>query len=177
MLLPSVENTSAPTLNRQKKNAASDLTSLSSMQATTNENQAIQTAQQPVIEKIDDKTSKQTKQQEPLQELAETTFSTNSNTSYPDFTVDLNSSLNKSSTPPAVELKPDEVRYGRKRPSLPISFSFALRRPQAVAVAMRYPLLEGKQPATAAQAILDTFDLAATNRLPYNKGAEISLVA
>lgn len=177
MLLPSVENTSASTLNRQKKNATSDLMPASSTQAAINENQAKQTSQQPAVEKIDDKAAKQTKQPEPLQELAETTFSTDSNTSYPDFTVDLNSSLTSTSIPSAIELKPDEIRYGRKRPPLPISFSFGLRRPQAVAVAMRYQLLEGKQPVTAAQAILDTFDLAATNRLPYNKGTEISLVA
>jgi len=164
MLLPSVENTSASPLNRQKKATASQLP-------------PEETTKNKANEKIDDKSSKQAKQQESLKELAENHFSTDSNSNYPDFTVDLSSSVNEPSTSSANELKPDEIRYGRKRPPLPITFRFGLRRPQAVAVAMRYQLLEGKQPDTPAQAILDTFDLAATNRLPYNKGNEISLVA
>ncbi|HKM14361.1 MAG TPA: hypothetical protein VJY63_00350 [Marinospirillum sp.] len=75
------------------------------------------------------------------------------------------------------ELQPDEIRFGRKRPLLPITFSFGIRRSKAVAVAMRYPLLGGKQPTTFYQAILDTFDLAATNRLPYFKGTEVNVAA
>jgi len=173
MLPPSVENTSTSTLNRPKKDVAGSLAPASSTQKTAHK----KPGQHPAIEKTEDKGSKQAKQQESLQELAEDTFSTDSNTRYPDFTLDLKSGSNTSSTPTTTELKPDEIRYGRKRPPLPITFRFGLRRPQAVAVAMRYQLLEGKQPDTPAQAILDTFDLAATNRLPYNKGAEISLVA
>lgn len=177
MLLPSIENATASTPSRQKKTATSEQPSASDVQKTTNENQLKQTTDYPAIEKTDDKTSKQSKQQQPLQALAESTFSTSSNTSYPDYTVELNASPSTSTGSSATDLKPDEVRYGRKRPALPISFSFGLRRPQAVAVAMRYPLLEGKQPSTAAQAVGDTFDLAATNRLPYNKGTGISLAA
>lgn len=75
------------------------------------------------------------------------------------------------------ELQPDEIRFGRKRPMLPITFSFGIRRSKAVAVAMRYPLLGGQQPTSFYQAILDTFDLAATNRLPYFKGTEVNVAA
>ena len=135
--------------------------------------------QHPKINKIDDKSTGQTKPQDALQALDESTFSTDGqgiNSGYPDYTLELSSKMGSSSAP-ATDLKPDEIRFGRKRPILPVTFSFGIRRSQAVAVAMRHPLLDGKQPTTANQAILDTFDLAATNRLPYVKGTGINIAA
>lgn len=177
MLLPSVENTGTSSTARQKKSVSSELPSTT--QQVAQENQIRETPQHQKVEKANDQdqAAQQSNQQKKLQELPNSTFSTDTiDSSYPDFTVDFNSS-NSAVAPAIAELKPDEIRYGRKRPPLPIIFSFGLRRPQAVAVAMRHPLLEGQQPSTAAQAILDTLDLAATNRLPYIKGTEISLVA
>ncbi|GLR64771.1 hypothetical protein [Marinospirillum insulare] len=181
MLVPTIDNTSGTPLNRQKKAATSELMPTSSMKTAANESPTKQLTASSTPEKIDDKTPKQEKEpkpleEKPLQELPESTFSTEANSRYPDYTVELKSSSGTTSAP-MLDPKPDEIRYGRKRPSLPMTFSFGLRRPQAVAVAMRHPLLEGKQPTTAAQAILDTLDLAATNRLPYIKGTEVSLVA
>ncbi|NLW04065.1 MAG: hypothetical protein GX029_02390 [Pseudomonadaceae bacterium] len=174
MLLPSVESSNSSLLNRQKKNVASN--SSPTAKPITNENQLKPADQHPKIKVIDEKTAQQQKSQESLQILDDSTFASSFTSNYPDYTLEINNK-NSSFSTPTTNLKPDEVRFGRKRPPLPVSFGFGLRRLQAVAVAMRHPLLEGKQPSTAAQAILDTFDLAATNRLPYIKGSGINLAA
>lgn len=182
MLLPSVEKTSSTVLNRQKKTVAANAVPTSSNPQATDESQTKQKVQHRRIENIQDKNTEQPQAQQEIPQalaapLEETSFSTASTHSYSDFTLDLNSTSNTKTKPTPKDYKPDELRYGRKRPPLPVTFSFGVRRPQAVAVAMRHPLLEGKQPTTAAQAILDTLDLAATNRLPYTKGSGLSLVA
>lgn len=177
MLLPSVESTSNTLLNRQKKQVANE-NSPTAKQATS-ESPIKPAFQHPKINKIDDKSTDQTKPAEGLEPLDKSVFSTDGNglnNGYPDYTLELSSKLGPPSTP-ATNLKPDEIRFGRKRPILPITFSFGIRRSQAVAVAMRHPLLDGKQPTTANQAIIDTFDLAATNRLPYVKGTKINIAA
>lgn len=173
MLLPTVEN-NTPALKQQRKSTASDVPF--GLQQATQENPTLANAKQASIESIDDKAAKQPKQ-ETLQELAPATFNTESTDSYPDYTLELTHSKTQSPLIKPAELRPDEIRHGRKRPALPLTFGFGLRRSQAVAVAMRYPLLEGRQPSSAAQAILDTLDLAATNRLPYIKGSAINLAA
>lgn len=70
---------------------------------------------------------------------------------------------------------PDEIRYGRKRPPLPHTFGFGLRRPTTVPLAMRFSIIEGERPQTEQAAIAATFDLAATNSHPYTKGQRLSL--
>lgn len=112
---------------------------------------------------------------------AETTALTeeaNTQGANPDFTLNL-SSAQESTNPhkATAELKPDEIRYGRRRPNLPLSFNFGMRRPLAVEVIMRRPVLGSMPPATSALAIQDSFDLAATNRLPYLKGSGLHLIA
>lgn len=180
MLLPSVENTSKTPLNRQNKPVVSENSSIAKQAAS--ESSIKSALQYPKINKIDDKSTGQTKPPQPpegLEPLDKSIFSTDGqglNSGYPDYTLELSSKMGSSSVP-AIDLKPDEIRFGRKRPTLPITFSFGIRRSQAVAVAMRHPLLDGKQPSTANQAILDTFDLAATNRLPYVKGTGINIAA
>lgn len=177
MLLPSVENNVTSNLARQKPNVATDLSPASTTQLAEPNQQTHQKQQHATVEEVADKSAKQSSQKESLDKIEDKHFSVSAENAYPDFTLELSHTDNPpvSSTPP--ELKPDEVRYGRKRPPLPISFSFGLRRPQAVAVAMRHPLIGSQAPSTGAQAILDTFDLAATNRLPYVKGSGLSLAA
>ncbi|MFK7161300.1 hypothetical protein V6U78_09655 [Marinospirillum sp. MEB164] len=63
------------------------------------------------------------------------------------------------------------------RPPLPISFAFGIPRPRAVAVMMRHPIVGNEAPASRAQAILETLQLAATDRLPYLKGAGFYVAA
>lgn len=70
---------------------------------------------------------------------------------------------------------PDEIRYGRKRPPLPHTFGFGLRRPTTLPLAMRFSVIDGEQPKSAQAAIAATFDLAATNSHPYTKGQRLSL--
>ncbi|MBE0508831.1 MAG: hypothetical protein IBX50_19270 [Marinospirillum sp.] len=96
--------------------------------------------------------------------------------SYPDFTLSLKSQDNKGTTPEAFTHS-EEARHGRKRPPLPFTFGFGIRRPMAIAVAMRQPIFGNESPLSAAQAIGETLDLAATNRLPYVRGSQLSLVA
>lgn len=96
--------------------------------------------------------------------------------SYPDFTLNLKSQDSKNTAPEAFTHS-EEARHGRKRPPLPFTFGFGIRRPMAIAVAMRQPIFGNESPLSAAQAITETFDLAATNRLPYERGSQLSLVA
>lgn len=178
MLLPSFETSRSASLSRQKNNVGND--SFLTAKQTTIEDQIKPAFQHPKIKIINDKTTEQKKSSEILPALNDEVISSNeASSSLPDYTLALSELSNQTSVSliPAADLKPDEIRFGRKRPDLPITFSFGIRRSQAVAVAMRYPLLEGKQPTTAAQAILDTLDLAATNRLPYVKGARIHIAA
>ncbi|WP_114416260.1 hypothetical protein [Marinospirillum perlucidum] len=104
-----------------------------------------------------------------LQALNETTS--------PDFTLSLHG---VSFEEPQVFL-PETTRPPQKpadqRPELPFTFSFGMRRPLAVAVAMSHPLIGNSSPVSPAEAIQQTLDLAATNRLPYDKGEQITLVA
>lgn len=73
--------------------------------------------------------------------------------------------------------KASSEKSGDERAQLPYTFKFGMPRPQALAVVMSKPQL-GNQPLTNAQeAIQQTLDLAATNRLPYEKGSQVSLVA
>lgn len=69
----------------------------------------------------------------------------------------------------------DEISNGRKRPALPLTFSFGVRRPLNLAIALRHPVLDANTNLTPAQAVLNTLDLAATNRLPYLKGSSLNL--
>lgn len=120
-----------------------------------------------------------------LQALPEETFDLNDDeaSSAPDFKVELTGKtpeIEQAETPVlAVEapVYPEEARHGRKRPVLPFTFAFGVRRPMAVAVMMRNPILGADAPENRNQAIQDTLDLAATNRLPYLKGAQLNLVA
>ncbi len=163
MLSPSFETTRSTSLSRQKNHVGD--TAWSDAKQTSFESQKKLAFQHPKIKLVNDKAPEQKK----------SASEHNNNSS--DYTLALSHQTSASSTPTATDLKPDEIRFGRKRPDLPITFSFGIRRSQAVAVAMRHPLLEGKQPTTANQAILDTFDLAATNRLPYAKGTGINIAA
>lgn len=131
---------------------------------------------------------KQSPEQEPgLKSLADETFSASSSLDElnidadlgsPDFTLELTSPKIQEPQLPAQQQKtatatkdPDE------RPNLPYTFNFGIRRPLSVAVAMSKPLLGNEAPANFSQAIQQTLDLAATNRLPYQQGSQISLVA
>lgn len=105
----------------------------------------------------------------------------NNDDAYPDFTLELSDNQTAEATQTDqsrnTATHPEEARHGRKRPALPFTFGFGIRRPIAVAVMMRHPILGQEAPGTAAQAIQDTLDLAATNRLPYTKGSQLYLAA
>lgn len=179
MLFPSVETTSSSSLNRQKKNVAGS--GSPTVKQTTSETSVKPKFQHPKINRLEEKSTQQAKPKDTIEALTETNFPSDgihfndSHNSYPDYTLELSSKDGTSAK--NAGLRPDEIRFGRKRPPLPVTFSFGIPRSQAVAVAMRQPLLDGKQPTNAYQAILDTFDLAATNRLPYVKGTEINIRA
>lgn len=176
MLSPSIESSSSSLFNRQKKTVTND-TASEAQQSSPAQQVKLADSHHTKVTTMDDKATPQQRPHEPLQALDESAFNTDASpTSYPDYTLELNDTAHlKAEIKAKVNLKPDEVRFGRKRPALPITFSFGVRRPLTLAIAMRHPILEGKQPTTTAQAILDTFDLAATNRLPYIKGSEINL--
>lgn len=120
-----------------------------------------------------------------LQPLPEEAFDLNHDESplTPDFALELTTktpATENTESPAAVvetPVYPEEARHGRKRPPLPFTFAFGIRRPMTVAVMMRHPILGADAPENRIQAIQDTLDLAATNRLPYQKGAQLSLVA
>jgi len=135
---------------------------------------------------------KQSSEQESgLKPLADETFSASSSdeqeappaqqqaSSTPDFTLELTGPSFKE--PQLATPQPDKASPSPKdpneRPELPYTFSFGIRRPMSVAVAMSKPLVGNELPASFSQAIQQTLDLAATNRLPYEKGAQMSLVA
>lgn len=176
MLSPSIESSSSSLFNRQKKTVTND-TASEAQQSSPAQQVKLADSHHTKVTTMDDKATPQQRPHEPLQALDESAFNTDASpTSYTNYTLKLNDTAYlKAEIKAKVNLKPDEVRFGRKRPALPITFSFGVRRPLTLAIAMRHPILEGKQPTTTAQAILDTFDLAATNRLPYIKGSEINL--
>lgn len=154
----------------------------SSDQSTTRiQNEA---AQQPAtLQKIAEDSTTHPPEEQGLHPLPDETFdlhNTSDDGTYLDFTLELssNSSADNAQARDTDNFThPEEARYGRKRPELPFTFGFGVRRPMALAVMMRHPILGQDAPATANQAIQDTFDLAATNRLPYGKGSQFYLAA
>ena len=70
---------------------------------------------------------------------------------------------------------PDEHRYGRKRPPLPITFGFGIRRYTTLPLAMRFSLVAGQAPPSPQEAIQATLNLAATNEVAYAKGSQVNL--
>jgi|GEM_PF-1665094 hypothetical protein len=132
-------------------------------------------------------------QESGLKPLADETFSASSHAndeedvataqqnagSTPDFTLELTGPSFKEPQVAASRLQKttQDSKGSNERPELPYTFSFGVRRPFAIAVAMSKPLLGNEAPTSFSQAIQQTLDLAATNRLPYEKGNQISLVA
>lgn len=72
-------------------------------------------------------------------------------------------------------LRPDELRYGRKRPDLPLTFGFGIKRFTTVPLAMRFSLIEGAKPETPQEAVAAQLNLAATNTQPYDKGKQLNI--
>lgn len=81
---------------------------------------------------------------------------------------------NQEEESPVLDYRTNEKQF---RPPLPISFYFGIPRPRSVAVMMRHPIVGNEPPASRAQAILETLQLAATDRLPYFKGAGFYVAA
>lgn len=70
---------------------------------------------------------------------------------------------------------PDEQRYGRKRPDLPLTFGFGIKRYTTLPLAMRFSLVAGQAPTSPQEAIKATLNLAATNSVAYAKGSQVNL--
>jgi len=117
-------------------------------------------------------------EQAPHLELTADTAGEASAKALPDFTLDLHTS--QPEVPPSARSKTTqqvEPKDPQERPQLPYTFNFGIRRPYALAVAMSQPLLGNKTPESPSQAVQQTLDLAATNRLPYEKGSQVNLAA
>ncbi len=132
--------------------------------------------------KVEEKQQGQQQQDEPEQQLATPPASRAQTVSHraaeqeagsPDFTLELSTSNSKAVAGPS---QPEATSESR-RAKLPYTFNFGIRRPLTLQVAMNRPMLGNTNPATANQAIQQTFDLAATNRLPYEKGSQLNLLA
>jgi hypothetical protein len=171
MVLPSAES---PSLSWSRQQAAPD--TASKRKAATQPEKNSQEAAKP--RQLNDTAAAEGKPQ--IEKLPDETFQldedSSSNNSYPDFTLNLKSQ-DTVTTSAEHFTHSEEARHGRKRPPLPFTFGFGIRRPMAIAVAMRQPIFGTESPASAAQAIGQTLDLAATNRLPYVRGSQLSLVA
>ena len=159
--------------------------------STPGANLAAREAAVPVLPsalpEVESKREQQQQQQRPSEEeLATATAarpataveSTGLAATRPDFTLKLSS---QEASNPAVNhqttLASKAATEAPKRAKLPYTFNFGIRRPQALQVVMNRPLLGNAYPANFGQAIQQTLDLAATNRLPYEKGRRINLLA
>ncbi|MDR9467477.1 hypothetical protein [Marinospirillum sp.] len=187
MVLPSVDNSSGSWAKHKPGQAADTAKPLTANKLSEQDAADKQETHLRIQEK------KQPAERESgLKPLADETFSASSNTSdeedvtaaqqtgnTPDFTLELTSPSFKE--PQLAASRPQKNTQDSKdaseRPALPYTFSFGVRRPFAIAVAMSKPLLGNEAPSSFSQAIQQTLDLAATNRLPYEKGGQISLVA
>lgn len=170
MVLPSVESSSSFWSRQQ---AAQDTGSQKKAATLPEKNTQEKAKPRP----LNDTAAAESKPQ--IENLPDETFELDdesSNQGYPDFTLTLNNQESGSTTPEHFT-NSEEARHGRRRPPLPFTFGFGIRRPMAIAVAMRQPIFGTESPLSAAQAISETFDLAATNRLPYVRGSQLSLVA
>lgn len=171
MVLPSVESSS---LSWSRQQAAAP---------ESGKKKVAHTAEQPHQDKAKPRQLNDTAASENkpgIENLPDETFQLDEDSgkshSYPDFSLNLKSQDNSGLKNESFTHS-EEARHGRKRPPLPFTFGFGIRRPMAIAVAMRQPIFGNESPLSAAQAITETFDLAATNRLPYERGSQLSLVA
>ncbi|SFB81096.1 hypothetical protein SAMN05660443_0272 [Marinospirillum celere] len=190
MVIPSIDSGSSTSLAKNRGTAqASGLKNAAANRAPKLNQEVSETKNHLHIEE------KPTSDQQPsgLQLLDDTAFEASSTddpqdladarkeaNAQPDFTLELSGQNSELAAATQIDQTAKDSRadqQGQQRAKLPYTFNFGIRRPMAIAVAMSKPQLGNQNPASANEAIQQTLDLAATNRLPYERGSQISLVA